>query len=132
VTARGDTFDAAAEQRLDQMIGTLLRLGVLCATVVASAGGIVFLVRHGAEPPAYGVFRGEPQDLRSLRGIVADVLALRGRGLIQLGLLLLLATPVARVALTLVAFTRLGDRRYVVITAIVFGLLLFSLLGGPS
>jgi uncharacterized membrane protein len=49
---------------------------------------------------------------------------------IQLGLLLLVATPIARVALSLIGFFRQGDRKYVVITAIVLGILLFSLVGG--
>ena len=49
--------------------------------------------------------------------------------MIQLGLLLLIATPVARVAFSLVAFIRQRDRTYIVITTIVLGLLLYSLMG---
>jgi hypothetical protein len=68
------------------------------------AGGLAYLSRHGGEAPGYHVFRGEPADLRSLRGILQEAWSLRGRGIIQLGLLLLIATPVARVAFLVYAF----------------------------
>jgi uncharacterized membrane protein len=130
-TSESGTF-AAAEERMEQMIGTLLRVGVVVAASVASVGGVVFLLRHGSEPAFHGVFRGEPQDLRSVGGILRDVIALRGRAMIQLGLLLLIATPIARVALALYAFARSGDRRFVAITAVVLALLVFSLFGFGS
>lgn len=118
-----------AEAHVEYLIGTLLRVGVVCAAAVALLGGAVFLTRHGLEPASYGVFRGEPQDLRTVRGVLRDAATFSGRGLTQLGLLLLVATPVARVFFTLVAFARAGDRRYVVVTGIVLAVLLFSLVG---
>jgi uncharacterized membrane protein len=117
---------------LEREIGLLLRLGVGLATLVAVVGGCLFLARHGGEPAHYGLFHGEPADLRAVQGVLSGVRTSKGRAIIQLGLLLLIATPVARVGLTLVAFARSRDRAYVVITAIVFGLLLFSLCAAPS
>jgi uncharacterized membrane protein len=117
------------DERLEQVIGTMLRVGVVFAAVLALLGGAVFLVRHGSEPAAYGVFRGEPQDLRTMRGIVEEAASFSGRGIAQLGMLLLIATPVARVVLALAAFARAGDRRYVVVTGIVLAILAFSLAG---
>jgi uncharacterized membrane protein len=73
---------------------------------------------------------GEPTDLRTLSGIVKDALAFRGRGLIQLGLLLLIATPLARVAFSVLAFAIQRDRLYVVVTLIVLAVLIYSLMGG--
>ncbi|MGD0007842.1 MAG: DUF1634 domain-containing protein [Terriglobia bacterium] len=78
----------------------------------------------------FTVFVGEPADLRNVSGIVRDALALRGRGLIQLGLLLLIATPVARVAFSVVAFAMQRDRLYVVVALIVLAVLMYSLTGG--
>ena len=118
------------DARLDRVIGNLLRAGVLIAAAVVLAGGIVYLIHHGAASPAYRIFRGEPSNLRSVGGIVSGALAGRGRGLIQLGLLLLIATPVARVAFSVVGFALQRDRKYVIITLIVLGVLLFSLSGG--
>jgi uncharacterized membrane protein len=65
-----------------------------------------------------------------MSGIVKDALAFRGRGLIQLGLLLLIATPVARVAFSAVAFAIQRDRLYVAVTLIVLAVLIYSLTGG--
>ncbi len=117
------------DERLEGLLGTVLRWGVVSAALVVAAGAAVFLVRHGAEPPQYQVFRGEPSDLKTVPGIVRDALAGRGRGLIQLGLLLLIATPVTRVVLSMGVFAIQRDRRYVLITLIVLVVLLYSLFG---
>jgi uncharacterized membrane protein len=111
------------------MVSWVLRLGVNVAAVVVLLGAGVFLYRHGHELPHYAVFQGEPSDLRTIGGIVHDAAALRGRGLIQLGLLVLVATPVARVALSLVVFAAQRDRTYVLVTLVVLVLLLLSLTG---
>src|SRR5208282_1891895 len=119
-----------SDQRMELIIANLLRGGVLLSALVVVAGGVLYLVRHGAEHPNYGVFRGEPADLRSLRGITGDVLLLHSRGVIEMGILLLLATPVARVALSLYWFLRQPDHTYVIVTLTVFILLLLSPGGG--
>lgn len=80
------------------------RVGVTLAAAVVLFGGGVYLLRHGREVPQFNVFKGEPTNLRTVPGVVKEVLDFRGRGIIQLGLLLLIATPVARVAFSLVAF----------------------------
>jgi uncharacterized membrane protein len=118
------------DEQVEAIVGTLLRVGVLLAAAVVCAGGAFYLIRHGASVPHYRVFYGEPPDLRSISGIVTDVLALQSRGVIQLGLLLLVATPVARVAFSVFAFARQGDRTYVIIALVVLAVLLYSLVGG--
>lgn len=121
---------AWTDNQVEQIIGTLLRSGVIIATVVVLAGGILYLIRYGATLPDYRVFRGEPADLRSLSGIVTDTLAFSFQGIIQLGLLLLIATPVARVVFSVLAFALQKDRTYVMVTLIVFAMLMYSLIGG--
>jgi uncharacterized membrane protein len=115
---------------MDNVVGNLLRAGVTVSGAIVFAGGMVYLVRHGSEMPAYHVFRGEPADLRSVPGIVQDVCSLRGRGIIQIGLLLLIATPIARVAYLAYAFARLGDRLYSLIALIVLLVLICGLTNG--
>jgi uncharacterized membrane protein len=117
------------DQRIENILGNLLRAGVLLSALVELIGGVIYLLRHGRSPMDFGVFRGEPADLRGVRGIIRDTLALRGRGIIQLGLLLLIATPVARVAFSIFGFAKERDRMYVVFTVIVFSILLYSLIG---
>ena len=86
-------------------------------------------MRHAHEPADYRVFRGEPSEFRTIPGVIHSVINGRGRGLIQLGLLLLIATPIARVAFSIVGFAIERDRMYVAFTLIVLAVLLYSLLG---
>jgi len=118
------------DEQMDRIISVLLRSGVLISALVVLVGGILYLIRYGTAMPDYGVFRGEPADLRSLSGIVKDVLSFKRRGIIQFGLLLLIATPVARVAFSIFAFALQRDRTYVIVTLIVLSVLLYSLAGG--
>lgn len=118
------------DQRVEQIIGTLLRAGVIAAAAVVTLGGAAFLWRHGFEPPHYAAFHGVPAELRSLGPIVGRSLAGRSQAIIQLGLVLLIATPVARVAFSVAAFALERDWLYVGITLAVLGILIFSLAGG--
>jgi uncharacterized membrane protein len=90
----------------------------------------LYLVRYGAQPADHRVFRGEPAELRSVPGIVREAMGFGRRGLIQLGLVLLIATPVARVVFSLFAFFRQRDWQYVAITGVVLTILLYSLFSG--
>ncbi len=73
---------------------------------------------------------GEPADLRSVSGIMKSAISFHTRGLIQLGVRLLIATPVARVVFSIIAFALQRDRTYIVVTLIVLGVLFYSLFGG--
>jgi len=118
-----------SDERVEEVMGNLLRAGISLAAAVVLTGGIFYLIRYHATSPDYRVFRGEPADLRSVSGILADAIELRSRGLIQLGLLLLVATPVARVVFSVFAFARQHDLTYVVLTLIVLAVLIYSLVG---
>ena len=120
---------AAEDKRMDEIIGGLLRTGVILAAVVVLVGAAVYLSGHHSAITDYRVFQGEPEQLRSVSGIFHQALAFDGRGLIQLGLLILIATPIARVAFSIFAFLYQRDWMYVFVTIVVFGLLLYSLLG---
>ena len=123
---------AWTDQRIENMVGNLLRTGVSLSAFVVFIGGVIYLVRHGRSSADYRVFRGEPSDLRNLRGIVRDAYGLHGRGIIQLGLLLLIATPVVRVAFSIWGFAAEEDRLYMIFTGIVLVVLLYSLFGSGS
>lgn len=118
------------DERVEQIVGIILRSGVIIAALVTMSGAILYLIKFGSAMPNYAIFRGEPADLRSVTGIIRDVLYLHSRGVIQLGLLLLIATPVVRVAFSVAAFALERDRTYVFVTLIVLGILIYSLAGG--
>ena len=119
------------DRRIEVILGNLLRTGVLVSAAVVLLGASIYLFRHAHEPADYRVFRGEPSEYRTIRGVIQSVIVGRGRGqgLIQLGLLLLIATPIARVAFSVVGFGIERDRLYVAFTLIVLAVLLYSLLG---
>jgi uncharacterized membrane protein len=118
-----------ATEKMDLIVGNLLRAGVVLSGTIVFIGGLVYLFRHGTQAPAYHVFHGEPSDLRGVPGILQDACALSGRGIIQFGLLLLIATPVARVAYLIYAFALQKDRVYAMVALTVLLLLAYGLLG---
>jgi uncharacterized membrane protein len=105
----------------------VLQGGVLLAALIVAAGGILHLAAHGSAIVDYHVFRGEPPAWRSMAAIVRGTLALQGESMIALGLLVLIATPIARVVLLLVAFLAQRDRVYTLVTGVVLTVLLISL-----
>ncbi len=118
------------ERQVEESVGNLLRGGVFLAAAVVLMGGIAYLVRYGTAVPDYHVFHGESDHLRSVHGIVLDILAGHSRAVIQFGLLLLVATRVASVVFAMLAFARQHDYMYVIVSLIVLMVLLYSLTGG--
>ena len=121
-----------SDRTIEEIVGNLLIAGVLLSGFVVAVGAAIYLIRHGLAPAGYHVFRGEPSDLRSAPGIVHSALRFSGRGIIQLGLVLLIATPVARVAFAIWGFAEEHDRLYMIFTGVVLIILLYSLLGSGS
>ncbi len=117
------------DKRMEILMGNLLRGGVVLSAVVVFCGAAVYLVRHGHSPASYRTFQSEPSNLRTVSGIFREAIALRGRGIIQMGLLLLIATPVARVAFSIFGFAEEHDRIYVIVASIVLLILAYSLIG---
>jgi uncharacterized membrane protein len=122
---------ATADEQMEQMLGNLLRAGVVVSALIVTVGGAMFLVNHGGERADYRDFGdGAPREVRTITGIWSETMAFSARGVIQLGLLVLIATPVGRVALSALGFARQRDYLYVVLTLLVLGLLLYSFFGG--
>lgn len=118
------------DREVEKWIAVLLRSGVLLAAAVVLVGGVLYLVHNGSVRPDYHTFRGEFAELREPSLIVREAFSGRPEAIIQLGLLLLILTPVARVAFSVVAFAVERDRMYVVMTLVVLTVLLYSLLAG--
>jgi uncharacterized membrane protein len=121
-----------SDYAVEQFVGRLLQIGVAVSALVVIVGGVMVLLHHGGEVPSFSTFGGEPEGIRTLYGIVRGMLAGDSRSIIQFGLLLLIATPIMRVAFTLVAFLLQRDRVYVAITSVVLVLLLYGLIYGRA
>ncbi|HTU24849.1 MAG TPA: DUF1634 domain-containing protein [Pirellulales bacterium] len=118
------------DDQVEQTMGRLLRFGVILAGSVVLVGGVIYLAHHGHDVPDYAQFHSIPAPLRSLAGTLRGAAALQGPAIIQLGVLLLVATPVARVALSIFAFAQQRDRRYVLVTLFVLAVLVYSMVHG--
>jgi uncharacterized membrane protein len=116
--------------RIEVALGKLLRAGVIISAVVVLAGGILYFVQNGGRTPQFHVFQGVPGCTLRNTAIITGLLGGRGECVIMLGLLLLIATPIARVLFSAIAFALEKDRTYVAITLVVLGFLLLSLLYG--
>ena len=108
-----------------------MRYGVVTASVVAFLGGIAYLIHHGKNAiPDYGHFVGQEEAFITIKGIFHGALNLEPTEIIQLGILILVATPILRVLSSLVAFTLEKDRLYICITLIVLCIIMVSIFGG--
>jgi uncharacterized membrane protein len=115
------------DDRVQRVIGTVLRWGVILAAAMVLVGGAMYFASCGSTIPDYKEFRGEPPELRVVTGIVREAVSLNPLGVIQFGLLLLIATPLARVAFSVAAFALQRDRTYVVVTLFVLAVVLLGL-----
>ena len=111
---------------IEHVIGYLLRYGVISASLVVLAGGIVYLYRHGHQLPDYRQFLGEPAKMREPGLMWQAVLRGEGRPLISLGLLILIATPIARIAVSILGYLLEKDYLYTVLTTIVLLVILWN------
>jgi len=119
------------DRDIEKMIGELLRYGVIISSAIVFIGGVGYLAYYGkADLPQYHLFGGESSKYTTLGGIFRSVLSLNGKGIIQLGVVALIATPILRIAFSLLAFFVEKDRLYIVITFIVLSVMLLSLVGG--
>jgi len=117
---------------MELRIGTLLRVGVVIAASVTAIGGLLLAFREGMTPIAAGKFRHEPVPFTGLDDLLAGLPHGEPRSIILFGVVLLVATPIARVGATLVAFVYQRDRFYTGVAAVVLAILLYSLFSGAG
>lgn len=125
-----------AERDMELMIGRLLRYGVMLSCGITLVGGVFYLLQHGTQMPDYSPipddrpFPGVEHYLRELSTIIPRVISLDGAAIIQLGVCVLIATPILRVAVSVIAFLVEKDYMYVVITLIVLTIIIANMLLG--
>ncbi|MCC8409736.1 DUF1634 domain-containing protein [Mucilaginibacter sp. UR6-1] len=117
--------------RIQIIIGQLLRIGVFTSIGIAFLGGVIYLSRHGHEVVDYATFKGIPDYVKPAN-LFTSVFELRGRAIIQVGIMLLIATPVVRLIFSAIGFAAEKDYRYAAITVLVLGIIIFSMLSGKA
>jgi len=118
------------DHELDLSVAAMLRFGVTLSALVVFAGGVLYLRHPWLKTPDYSHFHAVDHSLRTLAGIFGGALHLQPRNMIQLGLVLLIATPVARVVFCVAGFARQRNLLYVVVSTVVLIVLIFSLTRG--
>jgi uncharacterized protein len=107
---------------MTDIISRILHIGVLSSALIITVGMLLLPTRPG------GLSLQRLLDFpQALNQVGTGLLLLRPQAIITLGLLVLIATPVIRVAASIVAFTLEHDRKYIVITSLVLAILLFSI-----
>jgi len=122
--------------KVEIIISNLLRTGVIASLTIVVAGTILSFAHH----PEYSSSPGELTRItgqsagypHSPRQIWRGITELRGAAFVMSGLLLLIATPIMRVAVSIVVFAVQKDRIFVMITAAVFVLLVLSFFLGKA
>ncbi|HAA32223.1 MAG TPA: hypothetical protein DCE56_36645 [Cyanobacteria bacterium UBA8553] len=129
VDAKENAEESSSDRQLEQFISNLLKYGVFLASTVVLLGGILYLIRYGTQPANYQFFQVKSSLSSSPSDLIADILSGKCQSIIQLGLLILVATPIARVAFSVLAFLRQRDFTYVMLTLLVLSGLIYSLVG---
>jgi uncharacterized membrane protein len=115
-----------ADLKMEIAISRMLRAGVSVAAFVVLVGWILYLWHaHGVEPD-YRHFHGVPSPADRLTPVFEGIRHLDSRSIIRLGILLLIATPIMRVAYCVYSFASQKDKIYVVISGVVLTVLLYS------
>lgn len=112
------------------VIGTVLRFGVVLSAAIIVVGVILLVSATGSTDVNPLLSYGSKQ-APTLGGFLSGLASLQPYAIIELGALVLIATPVARVLISVFLFSAQKDRLYALITATVLALLLFSMLVTP-
>ena len=109
-------------------ISLILRTGVIVSAVLIFFGGILFSFQHPDAVFSFKSFNGEPEWLHIASSVFSGALEFKSMAVIQLGILVLISTPIIRVIFSFIEFLLHRDWMFVVITAVVICALFYSLL----
>lgn len=134
--ADGPIEEPPLVHRVELAISYLLRTGVFLSIGLVILGSCLTYVHH----PDYATQSLPLKDVplvardfpHTLGATMTSISHGRGQGFILLGLLVLLITPVLRVAVSIVAFVIQGDRIFALITCIVLTILILSFFLGKT
>jgi uncharacterized membrane protein len=126
------TTDLLSEEGMKLFLGKTLRLGTIVSCAITLLGGIIYLFHSHHITPDYSPenFKGAAGYLREFSGIIPRILEADGAAIIQLGVIVLIATPIVRILFSVVAFLLEKDYLYVGITLLVLGIIIANMVLG--
>ncbi len=120
-----------SQNKMNELIGNTLRIGVFAACIIALIGGIYYLLTtSGQLVPDYKTFHEGGANYTTFEGIIRGAFSMSATEWMQLGVVVLMLTPIMRVVLSLVDFSIQRDWLYVGITAIVLIVIIVNSLVG--
>jgi uncharacterized membrane protein len=115
-----------ADLKMEIAISRMLRAGVSVAALVVSTGFVLYLWQAHEIEADYRHFRGVRAPADQFMPIFEGIRRIDSRSIIRLGILLLIATPILRVAYCVFGFAAQRDKLYVLVSSIVLLVLLYS------
>jgi uncharacterized membrane protein len=115
-----------ADLKMEMSISRMLRAGVSLAAGVVLLGGLLYVLQAHDVAPNYREFHGIASPASHIAPVIDGVRHLDSRSIIRLGILILIATPILRVAYCVYGFAAQKDKIYVAISLTVLAVLLFS------
>jgi uncharacterized membrane protein len=120
------------DRDMQQLLGHELRTGTIVSITIVFIGGVFFIYRHGHSISNYRTFKGIPSFIQTASGIFHGIGALKGQAMIQLGIVLLIATPILRIVFSAIGFVLEKDYMYLAISILVLGIISFSMMSGHA
>jgi len=120
------------DRDMQSVIGWVLRLGVIVSMCIVFFGGVIYLYRHGHEVVDHHTFKGVPAFIQTFHGIFTNAFTLHGQAIIQMGIALLIATPILRVIFSTIGFALEKDKLYVFVSLLVLAIIFASMLSGHA
>ena len=124
------------DHAVESIISMILRAGVIISLIIVVGGLLLSFFHHHeylhSKPSLQRLTTPGRAFPRTIAGVLAGMRQMRGEAIIMAGLVLLIATPVLRVAVSIIAFVFEKDRTFVILTTIVLGLLILSFFLGTS
>ncbi len=114
-----------ADLKMEIAISQMLRAGVSLAAIVVFVGGCLYMLQAHGVTPDYRHFHGIAGPADRIPPLLAGGHP-DSRSIIRLGILLLVATPIMRVAYCVYGFAAQKDKIYIVVSSIVLTVLLYS------
>ncbi len=112
------------------LLGKVLRTGTTLSISIVLLGGMIFLFRHGNSIINYSKFTGIPDFVHYIKQLIPAAFNFKGQAIIQLGIILLIGTPILRVLFSAIGFALERDYLYVFISLLVFSIIIASMLTG--
>jgi uncharacterized membrane protein len=117
---------------IQSLIGQVLRAGMIISISIVFIGGVLYIYRHGHTIANYRIFTGVPDFVQHTGTLINGVINLKGQAIIQIGIILLIATPILRVIFSAIGFMLEKDYMYVGISLLVLLIIFISLMNGNA